>query len=53
MLDTLIISQEELKYALIAITQFRVKNSTIKGYLVIILAVSSLEKLLESLEKLG
>lgn len=53
MLDTLIISQEELKYALIAITQFRVKNSAIKGYLVIILGVSSLEKLLESLDKLG
>uniref|UniRef100_A0A7C3MMS5 Chemotaxis protein CheC n=1 Tax=Dictyoglomus thermophilum TaxID=14 RepID=A0A7C3MMS5_DICTH len=53
MLDTLVISQEELKYALIAITQFKVRDSSIKGYLVIILGVSSLERLLESLEKIG
>ena len=53
MLDTLIISQQELKYALIAITQFKVRDSSIKGYLVIILGVSSLERLLESLEKIG
>ena len=53
MLDTLIISQQELKYALIAITQFKVRDSSIKGYLVINLGVSSLERLLESLEKIG
>lgn len=53
MLDTLIISQQELKYALIAITQFKVRDSSIKGYLVIVLGVSSLERLLESLEKIG
>jgi chemotaxis protein CheC len=53
MLDTLIISQQELKYALIAIIQFKVRDSSIKGYLVIILGVSSLERLLESLEKIG
>jgi len=52
MLDTLIISQQELKYALIAITQFKVRDSSIKGYLVIVLGVSSLERLLESLEKI-
>ncbi|MEN2983806.1 MAG: chemotaxis protein CheC [Dictyoglomaceae bacterium] len=52
-LDTLIISQEELKYALIAVTRFRIKDSSIKGYLVIILGVASLEKLLDSLDKLG
>lgn len=52
-LDTLVISQEELKYALIAITKFGIKNSLIKGYLVIILGVSSLEKLLEAVDKLG
>ncbi|MCS7202681.1 MAG: chemotaxis protein CheC [Dictyoglomus sp.] len=52
-LDTLVISQEELKYALIAVTRFRIKDSSIKGYLVIILGVASLEKLLESLDKLG
>jgi len=53
MLDTLIISQQELKYALITIIQFKVRDSSIKGYLVIILGVSSLERLLESLEKIG
>jgi len=53
MLDTLIISQQELKYALIAITQFKVRDSSIKGYLVIVLGVSFLERLLESLENIG
>jgi chemotaxis protein CheC len=53
MLDTLIIAQQELTYALIAITQFKVRDSSIKGYLVIILGVSSLERLLKSLEKIG
>lgn len=52
-LDTLIISQEELKYALIAVTKFKVKDSSIKGYLVIILGVSSLERLIEAVDKLG
>lgn len=52
-LDTLIISQEGLKYALIAVTRFRIKDTSITGYLVIILGVASLEKLLESLDKLG
>ena len=51
-LDTLIISQQELTYALIAITQCKVRDSSIKGYLVIILGVSSLKRLLESLEKI-
>lgn len=53
LLDTLIIIQEELKYALIAMTKFKIKDSSINGYLVIILGVASLEKLLESLELLG
>jgi chemotaxis protein CheC len=52
-LDTLIIAQQELTYALIAITQCKVRDSSIKGYLVIILGVSSLKRLLESLEKIG
>lgn len=52
-LETLIISQEEINYALIAITEFKVKDSSIKGYLVIILGVTSLEKLLEAINKLG
>ncbi len=52
-LNTLIIIQEELRYALIAMTKFKVKDSSINGYLVIILGIASLEKLLESLEFLG
>jgi len=52
-LETLIISQEEINYALIAITEFKVKDSSIRGYLVIILGVTSLEKLLEAINKLG
>ncbi|MCX7795536.1 MAG: chemotaxis protein CheC [bacterium] len=53
LLDTLTIVNEELKYALIAFTKFRVKDSAIDGYLVIILGVASLEKLIEALERLG
>ncbi len=52
-LDTFVIIQEELKYALIAMTKFKIKDSSINGYLVIILGIASLEKLLESLELLG
>jgi chemotaxis protein CheC len=53
LLDTLTIVKEELRYALIAFTKFRVKDSAIDGYLVIVLGVASLERLIEALERLG
>lgn len=53
MLNTLVIGNEELKYALLIATAFKLKESEIGGYLVIVLGVGSLDKLLEAIEKLG
>ncbi|MCX8022464.1 MAG: chemotaxis protein CheC [Syntrophorhabdaceae bacterium] len=53
MLNTLVIGKEELRYALLIATEFKIKNSEIGGYLVIVLGVGSLDRLLEAIEKLG
>ncbi len=53
LLDSLIIGKEEIQYALVVYTHFRIKESEITGFLVIVLGVNSLEILLEELEKLG
>lgn len=53
MLNTLVIGNEELRYALLIATAFKLKNSEIGGYLVIVLGVGSLDKLLEAIERLG
>jgi chemotaxis protein CheC len=53
MLDSLTIENEELRFALIVATKFRVRDSEIIGYLVIILGVASLDRLLRVLDTLG
>ncbi|MEW6584460.1 MAG: chemotaxis protein CheC [Nitrospirota bacterium] len=53
MLDSLTIEREELRYALIVSTKFRLRDSEIVGYLVIILGVASLDRLLRVVETLG
>ena len=53
LLDTLIIGKDEIQYALVVYTNFRIKDSEIKGFLVIVLGVNSLELLLQALEELG
>jgi chemotaxis protein CheC len=45
--------QEELQYSVVAYTSFEVETEPVKGYLVIVLSVTSLEKLLAALQKLG
>ncbi|MCX7966630.1 MAG: chemotaxis protein CheC [Syntrophorhabdaceae bacterium] len=53
MLNTLVIGKEEIRYALLIATEFKIKGSEIGGYLVIVLGVGSLDRLLEAIEKLG
>lgn len=53
LLDTLIIGKDEVQYALVVFTHFRIKESEIRGFLVIVLGVNSLELLLEALDQLG
>ncbi len=53
LLDTLIIGSEELRYGLVVFTNFRLRDSAIGGYLVIVLGVASLDRLMEEIEKLG
>lgn len=53
LLSSLIIGRQEIQYALVVYTHFRIKISEITGFLVIVLGVSSLEILLDELDKLG
>lgn len=52
-LDSVVVGPEELRYALVASTSFEIRESSIQGYLVIVLGVTSMEKLLQTVEKLG
>lgn len=49
-LSSITVGDKELRYALIAQTRFHLKSSNVSGYLVIILGVTSLERLLVELE---
>ena len=53
LLKSLVVDQHELRYALVVITNFTLKDSTVGGCLVIVLGVASLEKLLAAVEHLG
>ena len=48
---SLVIDKEELRYALVVYTAFRVRDSAITGYLVIALSVVSLDRLIHEVEK--
>lgn len=50
-LQSTTIGGDELEYALIIHTRFRMRQSNVSGYLVIILGVTSLERLLLELQK--
>jgi chemotaxis protein CheC len=43
-------SEEKLRYGLMIHTQFHLRGSDVTGYLVIILGISSLDRLLRELE---
>ncbi|HEX6291234.1 MAG TPA: hypothetical protein VFZ66_18765 [Herpetosiphonaceae bacterium] len=51
MLNQLIAGKEELRYALVIYTGFRLRSSAVNGYLVLVLGVASLNRLLEALEE--
>jgi chemotaxis protein CheC len=50
LLSSITVGDKELRYALIAQTSFHLKASNVSGYLVIILGVTSLERLLVEVE---
>jgi len=49
-LDSLQIGEDELRYALVVLTTFRLQGSAVEGYLVVVLGVSSLDQLLQAVE---
>jgi chemotaxis protein CheC len=53
LLDTLVISADEQHYALVIYTSFRLRDSAVSGYLVIVLGVTSLDALIQAIETLG
>jgi chemotaxis protein CheC len=50
-LSSITIAHEELHYALTIQTKFTLRDSNVGGYLVIILGVTSLDRLLDELER--
>jgi len=51
MMDTLVIGQDELRYALTVSTNFRLQGNAVEGYLVIVLGVVSLDQLIHAIER--
>jgi chemotaxis protein CheC len=50
---SLVTGKEELRYALVIYTQFRLSQNAVSGYIVIVLGVASLDRLLLAIEALG
>src|SRR5687768_9111479 len=50
LIKSLVIDKDELRYALVVYTAFRVRDSAISGYLVMALSVVSLDRLLQEVE---
>ena len=50
LLRSITIGSEELRYAVVVSTAFHVKESAISGYLIIVLGVSSLDRLIHAVE---
>lgn len=50
LIKSLVIEKDELRYALVVYTAFRVRDSAISGYLVIALSVVSLDRLIQEVE---
>jgi chemotaxis protein CheC len=49
-LSSITVGDQELRYALVAQTKFTLKANNVSGYLIIILGVTSLERLLVEVE---
>ena len=50
LLRSLTIGSEELRYAIVAATAFHIKESAVSGYLVMVLGISSLDRLMHAIE---
>ena len=52
-LDSIVVVKNEMQYALVVYTSFRLRDSAVSGYLVIVLGVASLDSLIQALETWG
>jgi chemotaxis protein CheC len=50
-LHSITVQDEELRYALMIHTRFRLRANNVTGYLIIILGITSLDRMLTELEK--
>ena len=50
-LETLMVHRESMRYALLVHAGFRLRDAEVKGYLVIVLSVASLDRLIRSVEQ--
>jgi chemotaxis protein CheC len=53
LLDSIVFASDEVQYALVVFTSFRLRDSAVNGYLVMVLGVTSLESLIQAVEQLG
>jgi chemotaxis protein CheC len=53
LLDSIAFATDEVRYALVVFTSFRLRHSAVNGYLVVVLGVTSLEALIQAVEQLG
>ena len=51
MLRSIIIGTEDLRFGVVVSTEFRIKESAVSGYLALVVGVSSLERLLNAIER--
>ncbi len=51
LLDSLVVGREGLRYAIVVHAGFRVRDSEIQGYIVIVLSVASLDRLFRAIHK--
>lgn len=53
MMNSIVIGQEEIRYAIVITTKFKVKDSEVSGYMIIILGVASLDVFINAVDNLG
>jgi len=52
-IDTLLVGDQGIRHCLVISTDFHIKESEIRGYMIIVLGVSSLVQLLQAVDELG
>jgi chemotaxis protein CheC len=50
LINSLLRSREELRYAIVVFTSFHLRSSEVNGYLVVVLGVASMDRLIQELE---